>query len=333
MGSQLTTWEGPRICDSPCGEVVMVTPTIASKMLTYRHPNQRKLSEREVRIKAGLMREGRFVSSDGDAIKFDRKGFLVDGQHRLSALISAGVSLPFHVHYGASDRAIFDAIDQGLRRDRQTRLIMEGRLKDVKLDGVLVRVYNFDHRRFSMGMRSSAAGNSREYFDNEVCQSFYEASAKNTELCDWALALGRRLASNRVTRLRLFKSVAMAGTVAFILGRVNSGAEQFLNELHDGRQTTANDPLVALRGILMRMFQDKNRNIFSDAVRFSIRAFNEYAVGNELTTQSLWRTPNTPEYLRVTRTLIDPETMENVNTTEIRPEAFFTDYRNHVKWD
>src|SRR5438105_15160569 len=93
--------------------VQTITPKKAQEYLG-RNTANRPLSQRTVRDFAQAMRRGEWrVTHQG--IAFDTTGALVDGQHRLAALVEAavpeGVTVMTDVPVGA-----FDVLDTGKRR-------------------------------------------------------------------------------------------------------------------------------------------------------------------------------------------------------------------------
>lgn len=93
--------------------VMTITPELANEWLR-RNVKNRPLNK--VRV-AQLSREIRSGSwqLNGDSIRFSREGSLLDGQHRLAAVVAAGMSIRSVVISGLPDK-VFDTIDQGQRR-------------------------------------------------------------------------------------------------------------------------------------------------------------------------------------------------------------------------
>lgn len=73
----------------------LVSPQLAEAMLS-RRKNQRPVSKPWVATLAGMMRAGKWTVSPAP-IAFDTQGNLVDGQHRLLAVVDSGVTCPFLV--------------------------------------------------------------------------------------------------------------------------------------------------------------------------------------------------------------------------------------------
>src|SRR4051794_2644385 len=94
-------------------KLVQVTPEIAREWLESNH-NNRPLRGDNVKALARDMRndDWRLV---GDPIRIDRLGNLIDGQHRLAAVVDSGVTIPFYVATGLEpeDKRVIDA---GIKR-------------------------------------------------------------------------------------------------------------------------------------------------------------------------------------------------------------------------
>lgn len=74
---------------------ITVTPQLAQHFLSLNISNNRNIREGVVNKYATAMRNGNWELSD--PLKFDVNGNLIDGQHRLSAVIKANTPVPFVV--------------------------------------------------------------------------------------------------------------------------------------------------------------------------------------------------------------------------------------------
>lgn len=98
-----------------------ITPEIAKEMLT-RNVHNRALSVKARDTLAAAMLNGTWRDT-ADTIKIGEDGTLLDGQHRLSALIKAGVTLVMSVARNVPMEAR-DAIDNGGAGDRIVRDVL-----------------------------------------------------------------------------------------------------------------------------------------------------------------------------------------------------------------
>ena len=93
-------------------ELKKITPRIAAELLTQNSIN-RPMSVSHVRRLAESMKRGEW-DLNGTTIKVSTSGRLLDGQHRLTACVDAGVPFDSLVVYGLEDEA-FATIDQGAK--------------------------------------------------------------------------------------------------------------------------------------------------------------------------------------------------------------------------
>ena len=85
---------------------------------------QRRIRRAQVDKLATAIREGRW-RLNGQPIIFDEEGFLLDGQHRLSAIVASGESVPVLIVEGVAASS-FDTIDTGIHRGLRDVLDIEG---------------------------------------------------------------------------------------------------------------------------------------------------------------------------------------------------------------
>lgn len=94
-------------------ETKSINPEYAAFLLEGNSKN-RPISKSNVEFLASQMKDGLF-KYNGDTIRVDRNGNLLDGQHRLSAIIASGTTQMMTV-IGGLDPETFLTIDQGRKR-------------------------------------------------------------------------------------------------------------------------------------------------------------------------------------------------------------------------
>lgn len=103
---------------------VTVTPETASRWLTERNTRNRRRRVKVVDQYARDMTSGNWQMT-GEAIKFDAEGTLLDGQHRLAAIIKSGVTLTLLVIRNVSPDAQH-VMDTGSKRLAADQLSITG---------------------------------------------------------------------------------------------------------------------------------------------------------------------------------------------------------------
>ncbi len=99
-------------------ENVVVTPEIARQLLATVREDQRKLDLKRVNRYAALMADGQWPVT-GASLQIDTDGYMIDGQHRLHAVVRSGVSIKFMITHDVPPES-FDYIDRnGVRTAAQ----------------------------------------------------------------------------------------------------------------------------------------------------------------------------------------------------------------------
>ena len=92
-----------------------VRPEDAEEMLAMNWPNNRKMSQFVVDGYANDMENGNWCWYVGNTVVISKEGYLLDGQHRLAAIVKSGIPSMMLVVRNVPDDA-FDYIDGGKRR-------------------------------------------------------------------------------------------------------------------------------------------------------------------------------------------------------------------------
>ena len=98
-------------------EWVMVTPDVAKRLLGINYEEQRNVQPSRVEVYARDMAEGHWNSQSQSPIRISSDGQVIDGQHRLLAVIKSGVSVPMEIKFGGGKaEELFDYVDNTLAR-------------------------------------------------------------------------------------------------------------------------------------------------------------------------------------------------------------------------
>jgi hypothetical protein len=132
--------------DEPTAVVIDVTPELARVWLRSNTHN-RKLRERAVADYARDMAAGHW-NLNGEAIKFSTDGQILDGQHRLSAVIESDATVQMLVVVGLPPE-VQETMDTGRKRTTGDVMGLRGETNAHTLASILRRVWawnNGDHR-------------------------------------------------------------------------------------------------------------------------------------------------------------------------------------------
>lgn len=102
-----------------------VTPATAKKWLATMIDTNRHVKSRKIEQYAADMRSGRWQTGTGETLKFNTNGQLIDGQHRLQAVIAAGRTVVFDVAYEVPVEAM-SVLDTGVPRSPADAMKISG---------------------------------------------------------------------------------------------------------------------------------------------------------------------------------------------------------------
>jgi len=106
----------------PKMRVMQVTPDIARAWLQRNTGNRPFRRANANKVLNDIKRGGWKMT--GDAIRFSKSGKLIDGQHRLTAVVESGITVETLVISGLDDE-IFDVIDTGAKRGKSDVVAIE----------------------------------------------------------------------------------------------------------------------------------------------------------------------------------------------------------------
>lgn len=97
-------------------ELAVITPEQARTMLSKNSAKNRSIRKSWVNTLAYALETGNWtIPGNIDAIVFDDKGELINGQHRLSAIVQAGIPAPLYITFGVESDA-YKYMDNGAKR-------------------------------------------------------------------------------------------------------------------------------------------------------------------------------------------------------------------------
>lgn len=141
-------------------EFQTITPEQAQELLTNHNPSNRRLDTRHAVFLAQEMERGTFRPDNGDSIRIDVDGNILDGQHRLAAIVKTGKPVEMLVAKGV-DRETFATIDTGKRRTLQDVVGIELARSGVVAPKGLATAARLLHQyesRFEVGMLDPSRG-------------------------------------------------------------------------------------------------------------------------------------------------------------------------------
>lgn len=241
-------------------QVATITPDLAQRLLDANPRNRGIKSDNLKRVTAEMKRGAWKVN--GDTIRIDTEGYLLDGQHRLLAVIASGVSYEGILVTGLAPE-VFDTIDQGVKRTPGDILAMHGVKNAVAISSALPMVaeYLSGGREFEKAATRYRDRLRALYDEHEgISDSFRAASMIGT------------LAPQRVV-------VALH----YLFSRVSpQKADAFFKAVSTGENMASWDAPLVLRNRLVINLGAKAKLPFWYIMALVIKAWNAYALGAKM---------------------------------------------------
>ncbi|HEU02499.1 hypothetical protein LCGC14_0273880 [marine sediment metagenome] len=256
-------------------EVVTITPTMAKKWLAEtNYEENRNISRGRVDYYARQIRDGRWALN-GETIIFDTEGGLLNGQHRLEAIIKAKKSAVVLVVRGVKESA-FSTMDQGYNRNAGQVMGMKG-LKNASLRAAICRAL------FIWEVSGGRLKNYGKISPDELMmvQDIY------AEEIDAATSYSNRCRGE----VPMSSGVIGLGHILFTRAR-STKCEEFLRVFEDGLTAIAGHPALVLRRRLMKDKMKDRQLPFDAQWAAMIRAWNAYDKGETIRTIIVKRNPD-----------------------------------------
>ena len=261
-------------------EIVPIDPVVAEQYLKYNTHN-RPLAENKVLQFAADIECGRW-QLNGEAIKFAVDGTLLDGQHRLHAIILCGATIESLVIWGLPPEAQ-TTMDQGTKRSAADQLNLAG-IDASKSDASAIKTLITWERGWFYTEKATGAVTS-----TDIVQWGHD----NPEVFE----LIRR--GTQYTRIKARRGLVMAvfAGIARVHGIEVTAA--FFQRVLDGVGLQSGSPILALRNRLDRVRGEGFKMPDGEAVGYFVIAFNHWLAGHNVAklqqTKGGWNKTNFPQ--------------------------------------
>lgn len=248
-----------------------ITPAKAQEYLQTSIGN-RPISNVFVRSYSDTMKKGNWILN-GVPIIFDNDGHLLDGHHRLLAVIDAGIPVRFDVSRGASTEA-FSTYDCGRHRTVGQLLAMQG-IKNYNLVGSIVSANEqlVIHGRL-------VANNGQRGISKSTNAEKYDLYRKDPEGFDDVA----QIICGFVSRCRIL-SGSWAGGLYYYLTHTGGYTKEEVHPFFDGLfslDTSDIQPADTLRKYISRRTMEGVKIKAELLWVYIVKAWNAYITGKEL---------------------------------------------------
>ncbi len=251
----------------------------AAKMLKKNNMN-RRISTTQVDRYAQAMLSGEWVEN-GQTISVAEDGTLLDGQHRLLAVIKSGVAIYFLIVYNIPKDAMA-TIDAGFVRTLAHVLDIKKVANSRHAATITKHLYIHDVADAEMRWR-----NCKDTQRNALLENFYNANSKSINEAT-AMACSSRHHFN----------ISHMGLCYVIFARKNPAkADVFFHLVKTGENLPAKHPVIALRAKLMDNRISKDKLSVRETTALYIKSWNAFIKGKTLVNFRWNSTEDLPEVL------------------------------------
>lgn len=249
-----------------------ITPALAKKYLE-KNTNNRPVRENNVNKWAHAILSGQWAIN-GETIKFSDEGILLDGQHRLMAIIKTGTAVQTIVVRGLEPQ-VYETIDTGSLRRPSDTLARNGESNSITLSTVARHIY-IHEQLGNLSMLSSRESN-------------LVTTADILETIDANPGIRESVSMMKGKRfLRPLLSDSVSATLHYLFMKTHPDqADVFFARLEKGDSVETDNPIVQLRKRLMGI-RDTGYQGRIEKMALTIKAFNLFC-RHKTTAELRWR--------------------------------------------
>lgn len=258
-------------------EVETISPDVAAELLEANRHNRHMRPPRVIQL-ADVMQRGEWVLN-GETIKIAVDGTLLDGQHRLQAVVDSGVTIETLVMRGMPPE-VQDTVDTGRRRRLADILAIEGQTDSHALGASLSMLH-----RFRTGKRIDYS-----HASAPSPQQALELLEREPQIRD-SVREARRVIKHTRGPVGVF-----AALHCLFIEVDKEATDDFFERLADGSGLAKGDPLLHLRNQLQRPGQERHYSQSPYTVAaLMIKAFNLRRAGRSVDLLAFKKTEKFPQ--------------------------------------
>lgn len=240
----------------------LITPERAKELLSINGHNRRVREPAVIRYSKD-MKLGRWKENTFELIKIAPDGKILDGQHRLMAVVKAAQPIWFHIAYNVPGN-VFDVLDTGSIRSGCDVFKIAGVLNESVMPSIIQQYFVLKN-----GKNVKENANKNNKLTNNQLLEWYH---KNENF--WQHVV-RKAHTWYKSFAKILNPSSLGGFYAYFYSINETDAENFMNQLSTG-QNIENEVVAQLR---TRLMQDKmSLRKISPTVKYGliVKAWNAY---------------------------------------------------------
>lgn len=279
-GSQWQSQPHRLVCKKVCSvHTAPSNPKQAASLLAGNARN-RNVIRTKVEMWSRSMAAGEWILN-GESIKVASDGTLLDGQHRLMAIVHSGVTIETFVVRGLPPVAQ-ETVDIGDRRSVSDILTLRGEVNTLALAAALMvawRITTNGHLFGGAGIKWPSAQELLDYLDSHPGMRE-------------SVRIGESVRKQGVLRY----PGALVSGLHYLMSELDvDDANVFWERLSNGESLNVGDPIHTLRQLLLRDQGAQRRMATTHRAAVTIKAWNAYRAGRSLQVLKWSRGGSTPE--------------------------------------
>jgi hypothetical protein len=255
--------------------VEKISPQLADAILSASkdHVKNRNVKDHHVEWLAGQMKAGKWMTN-GEPIILDDEGLLLDGQHRLWAVVMADVTIETVVTRGV-DRATFPTIDTGAVRNAADVIGMAGEVNGVVLASVLGWMHRYESGKMLWAVKGSG-------FTSAIGLQILKKHTGVREEVAWACSVRSNVILSKIPKspLAFLKYV-------FTAYKPNKASE-FFDFLGDIRMDSMGTPTRVLRDWILKNERSRAPATTLELMAVMVKAWTAF-LNDEKPKTYIWR--------------------------------------------
>lgn len=251
-------------------EVKKVTPAMAMEILKGNN-NNRKLYQRTVMEYSNQMTRGLWRLT-GQGISIADNGDVLDGQHRLQAVIESQATIEFMFINGL-DKDTFDVYDTGKLRSAGDMFHIAGVINEFNVSAIIGKYFTIRSKSFSLDRNSS----------KRLGVTKHDYLVKYNENPDFWQNI-TKCAGRCKSKINLYPISIIGGFFAYLVLEKNHNykvVEKFMNELF-GTEPDSSTSTKLLRDTLFKNSMTPKRYGVSLKFVLLVKTWNNYLYGRNI---------------------------------------------------
>jgi hypothetical protein len=249
-------------------EKTLVSPNLAKYFLSKNVKN-RTIRSSSVFKYAKQMQLGGWREDTGELIKFSENGNLIDGQHRLEAVVLSGVSIYFHIATNLKEN-ITDVLDTGSNRSSSDVFKLNSVQYSSSMPSIIQQYYAMKNNKKTMwGLHKH-----EKLSNSELLSKYYENSLFWDKTASKSSYLYEKFS-------KILSHGLIGGMYAHFYDICPISAESFINQLCTG-ENISNKTILVLRKKLIDDRLQVKKIPMSAKCAYIIKAWNHFRSGIEV---------------------------------------------------